>query len=276
MTPTVADRGAISPAVARRRVARQLRTMREQARLTLDDAAPLLDLTRSALHRAESGGSQVSVHLVRSMMDLYDLYSPELLDTVRAARRRGWWHGYRITDLDYVAWEAGAAHVQEFAVIRVPELLQTEDYARVLRLGGAEDVGAELMARRIRQGRLNGDGASLAVSVVLDEAALRNQVGDLAVMRAQLGHLVACSAWAGVSLRVLPAAAGAQMRAAGFRLLDFDHPDDLPVVFLESAVGVLREEDAERVAVVQRVFGSISAAALSVEESRTFIEQQAR
>jgi len=174
-----------------------------------------------------------------------------------------------------VAFETGAARVEEFAVVRVPELLQTEDYARAL-LGDAVDLGAELSTRRIRQGRLTGKGRELVVSVVLDEAALRNRVGDLAVMRAQFGHLVECSTWPGVSLQVLPAAAGAQMRAGGFRLLDFDHPDDLPVVFLDSAVGVLREEDAERVAGVRQVFDSITAAALSAEESRTFIEQLAR
>jgi hypothetical protein len=38
---------------------------------------------------------------------------------------------------------------------------------------------------------------------------------------------------------------------------------------------VLREEGAERVANVRRVFDSITAAALSVDESREFIEQLA-
>jgi hypothetical protein len=249
--------------------------MREQARLTLDDAAPRLDLTRSALHRVEVGVTRASVHLVRSMMDLYDHYSPDLLDTVRAARKRGWWQDFRVDDLDYVAWEAGATAVFEFAVTRVPELLQTEDYARALLLG-SEDVDAELTARRIRRDRLTGVGAQLAVSVVLDEAVLHNQAGDVAVMRAQLGHLVSCAAWTGVTLRVLPATAGAQVRAGGFRLLDFDHPDDLPVVYLESAIGVLREEGADQIANVRQVFDSINAAALSVDESRTFVEQLAR
>ncbi len=264
-----------SPPVARRRVARLLRSMREQARLTLDDAAARLDLSRSGLHRVEVGATRASVHLVRSMMDLYDHYSPDLLDTVRAARKRGWWQNFRVDDLDYVAWEAGAVRVCEFAVTRVPELLQTEDYARSLLLG-SEDVDAELTARRIRQGRLTGDGAQLAVSVVVDEAALHNRAGDTAVMRAQLDHLVSCTAWAGVALRVLPATAGPHVRAGGFRLLDFDHPDDLPVVYLDSAVGVLREEGTDQVASVRQVFDSINAAALSVDESRTFVEQLAR
>ncbi len=248
--------------------------MRMQARLTLDEAAPRLDLKRSALHRVEIGVTRVSVHLVRSMMDLYDQYTTDLLDTVRAARERGWWDGLRVADLDYVAWEAGATCLSEFAAVRVPELLQTEDYARVL-LADAKDLDAELAARRIRQDRLTGE-TTFAVSVVVDEAALHNQVGGSDVMRAQLGHLVDCSAWAGVTVRVLPAVAGAQMRAGGFRLLDFDHPDDSPVTYLDSAIGAIREEDTDRVAMVRQVFDSISTAALPVDESRTFIEQIAR
>jgi hypothetical protein len=241
----------------------------------MNEAADELDLTRSSLHRVESGMTKPTVHLVRSMMDLYDQYSPDLLDTVRAARRRSWWDRLPVGDLDYVAWEAGAGTVCEYAAVRVPELLQTEDYARVL-LGEVEDLDAELSARRIRQGRLPAGGGSLVVSVVLDEAALHNQVSGPAVMRAQLDHLVACSASAGMSVRVLLASAGARMRAGGFRLLDFDHPEDLPVVFLDSAVGVLREEGAKRVASVRRVFDSITAAALPVDESREFIDRLAR
>ena len=266
--------GECSPPVARRRAARRLRLMREQAGLTLDQAAPRLDLTRSSLNRLETGVTQVNVHVVRSMMDLYDQYSPDLLDTVRVARRRGWWHGYRVADPDYVAFETGASHVLELAVARVPELLQTEDYARAL-VDGSADVGAELAVRRIRQRRLSGD-SSLALTVVLDEAALRNTVGGPGVMRAQLARLVVCSSWSAVTVWVLPADAGARIRVGGFRLLGFDHPDDLPVVYLESAVGVLREEEAERVAGVRQAFDSISTAALPSDESRTFIEQLAR
>jgi DNA-binding XRE family transcriptional regulator len=248
--------------------------MREQAGLTLDQAAPRLDLTRSSLNRLETGTTLVNVHVVRSMMDLYDQYSADLLDTVRAARRRGWWHGYRVANPDYVGWETGAGHVLELAAARVPELLQTEDYTRAL-LADSVDIGAELAARRIRQRRLSED-ASLVLSVVLDEAAVRNTVGGPDVMRAQLAHLVACSSWPAVTMRVLPADAGARVRVGGFRLLDFDHPDDLPVVYLESAVGELREEEAERVIAVRRAFDSISAAALSVEDSQTFVEQLTR
>ena len=56
-------------------------------------------------------------------------------------------------------------------------------------------------------------------------------------------------------------------------MLEFAHPDDSPVTYWESAVGVRREENAEPVATVQQLFDSIHTAALDTEESRTFIER---
>jgi transcriptional regulator with XRE-family HTH domain len=61
-----------SPMLRRRRLARRLRQLREQSGMTLDEAAPRLDKTRSALSRVETGKTRADVHLVRSMMDLSD------------------------------------------------------------------------------------------------------------------------------------------------------------------------------------------------------------
>ena len=274
MTATMTDQGVVSPPVARRRVARQLRVMRVQARLTLDEAAPRLDLTRSSLHRVETGLTQVTVHLARSMMDLYDQYLPDLLDTIRAARKRGWWHGYRAADLEFVAWEAGASHAFEWAVVRLPDLLQIDDYARAL-LHGSDRVADELAVRRTRQRRLVDDNP-LALTAVLDESALHNQVGEPELMRAQLDHLVECSAWPTVTIRVLPASAGARIRAAGFQILDFDHPEDPPVLYAEVPGASLRKEETESVAVARDIFDAVHAAALSCEDSRAFIAQLTR
>jgi DNA-binding XRE family transcriptional regulator len=267
--------GAVSPPVARRRAARQARSMREQARLTLDQAAPHLDLTRSALHRMEVGQTQITVHLARSMMDVYDQRVPDLLDTIRAARLRGWWQDYHAEDLEFVAWEAGASHVYEWAVVRVPELLQTEDYARTL-LPDTDHLADEMAVRRMRQRRLVDESNPLALTVVVHESALRNQVGGYEVMRAQLHNLVGRAAWPSVTIRVLPATAGAHIRAAGFQILDFDHPDDLPVMYAEFPGGAVRKEGAQPIAAARQIFDSAHAAALSCEDSQEFITQLTR
>jgi DNA-binding XRE family transcriptional regulator len=269
------DQGPLSPPVARRRVARQLRLMREQARLTLDEAAPRLDLTRSSLCRVETGLTQVTVHLARSMMDVYDQHVPDLLDTIRAARKRGWWQGYHAEDLEFVAWEAGASRVSECAVVRVPDLLQTEDYARAL-LHDSDRLADELEVRRMRQRRLVDEDNPLAFTAVLHELALRNQVGGHEVMRAQLHNLVGRATWTTVTIRVLLATAGARIRATGFQILDLDHPDDLPVLYAEFPGGALREEGAQSVAAARQILDTIHAAALSLDDSREFITQLTR
>jgi len=78
-----------SPTFRRRKLARRLRQMREAAGLTLDEAAPKLDKTKSALSRLETAMSRADVHIVRSMMDLYDQYDPDLLELARESRRPG-------------------------------------------------------------------------------------------------------------------------------------------------------------------------------------------
>jgi transcriptional regulator with XRE-family HTH domain len=259
-----------SPPVARRRVARCFREMRLAAGLTLEQAAVRLDLTRSGLHRLESGGAIPHVHIARSMMDLYDQYLPDLLDTIRASRRRGWWQGYRVSNRDYIGWEAGAALLREVAVVRLPDLLQTAEYAHEL-LAGRVHLSDEIAARRIRQDRLN-SLSPLRFAAVLDESALRNSVGDARVMRDQLAHVVECAAWPTVQINVLPASAGARVRTAGFRLLAFDHSDDEPIVYADCAHATVREDDRVQVGETSRVFDAITSAALTEEDSVAFIQ----
>ncbi len=249
--------------------------MRRQAGLTLELAASKLDLARSGLHRLESGISVANVHVARSMMDLYDQYAPDLLDMIRAARRRGWWQDYRVPNRDYLGWEAGAAAVHEVAVVRLPELLQTEVYAREL-LAGRDELIDEIKTRRIRQQRLDDSDRPLAFTVVLDEAALRNCVGEPSVMRRQLAHVIECGDRANVRVRVLPSSTGARVRTAGFRLLEFDHPDDSPVMFADCVHATVREDGSERVAETRQVFEAVASAALSEEDSIAFIRDLSR
>src|SRR2546423_1541225 len=73
------------PPLLRRRLGRRLRALRAAAGINLDEAAARLDKTRSSLHRIEAGETRADVHLIRSMMDLYDRYEEDLLE--QAGRR---------------------------------------------------------------------------------------------------------------------------------------------------------------------------------------------
>ncbi len=215
------------------------------------------------------------MHIARSMMDFYDKFMPNLLDWIRASRRRGWWADYRVPNCDYLGWEAGAAAVREVAVVRLPDLLQTEGYTREL-LAGRDHLADEVRTRRIRQARLTGPGSPLTFTAVLDESALRNCVGDPKVMRGQLVRIMECAERPNVDVRVLPADAGASVRTAGFRLLEFDDSDDLPVLYADCAHTTVREDRPEQVAEARRAFNTIASAALSEEDSMAFVRQLSR
>ncbi|MDQ2707306.1 MAG: helix-turn-helix domain-containing protein [Actinomycetota bacterium] len=83
--------------VRRRILARQLRLLREQAGLTLEEAAPKLDWSAATLSRIETAQQSVDVHGVRSMLDLYDVGGDrwtELIELTRQTKQRGWWQSY--------------------------------------------------------------------------------------------------------------------------------------------------------------------------------------
>lgn len=273
--PETTPLALLGPLVARRRVARCFRGMRVQAGLSLDEAASKLDVKRSGLHRLESGETAPHVHIARSMMDLYDQYMPDLLDTIRVSRQRGWWREYRVSNRDYVGWESGASGLLEVAVVRIPDLLQTEDYTRTLFVG-QEQLADEISTRRIRQQRLTRLDYPLEARIVLDESALRNRLGSSDVMRDQLMHVTAVAECPNVHIRLLPADTGGNVRTSGFRLLGFHDHEDPPVLYADCAQATVREDRQEHVTEARRAFDAIEAVALSEEDSVTLIKRMAR
>lgn len=184
-----------SPTFRRRRLAHRIRQLREAARMTQETAAAGLDMSTSALSRKEIGEVATSVHEVRSMMDLYDIYDPDLLDLARAARERGWWRAYGVEDRGYVDLETEACAVRELSLMYVPGLLQTEDYMRAIfnadRVRRTKRVVEnDVAVRLIRQRRLTDDEHPIHVTALVDETALRRPIGGADVMREQLHHVL--------------------------------------------------------------------------------------
>jgi len=77
--------------VRRRQLARTLRELRVHAGLTIEAAAPKLDISASKLSRIENAHQGVDVHIVRSMLDLFDGAErwDEIVELARAASVKG-------------------------------------------------------------------------------------------------------------------------------------------------------------------------------------------
>ena len=271
----------ISPVVLRQEVGRRIRLARQHAGLTVVEAAARLEITRSALSRFENGIGGVNVHLLKSMMDVYDQRMDDVLDMIRQARAKGWWKQYGISDKDFVALETAATRISNYEVTLVPGLLQTAEYARSVFTSGsrerAEDwIANQLEVRLTRQERLTDEEHPLVLDAVVHEFALRNPVGLPAVTRAQLGHLALINELPTVTLRVLPASAFSPEAAyGGFSILDFPQPGHPSMCHAMHALGDERQDKSEYVEPARLRFARLRAMALDPDESVALIDRVA-
>ncbi|MEB3371142.1 helix-turn-helix domain-containing protein [Saccharopolyspora mangrovi] len=255
-----------SPTFRRRRLARRIRRLREDAGLNQEQAAASLDMSTSALSRKETGEVATSVHEVRSMMDLYDAYDPGLVDLARSAKAKPWWHAYGIGNRGY--------YVREWQLGVIPGMCQTSEYARALfvRSVAPDRVSAVTEARMRRKERL-GD---MTYEAIIEESVLRRPFGGVDVVRRQLRHLVELAALDTVTIRVLPTASGAPLGLEGsFVLLSYPDPEDPDVLYLEHAAGSTHIENPVSVQRATLTFDRLRATALSCADSLAQIRELA-
>lgn len=238
----------ISPVVLRQEVGRRIRLARQAAGLTIIEATERLEITRSALSRFENGIGTVSVHLLRSMMDVYDQRMDDVLDFIRQARKPGWRKQYGISDKDFVGLETAASRISVYQVTLVPGLLQTAEYTRALFNSGREKrradwIDNQLEVRLIRQERLTDEEHPLHLDAVVHEFALRNPAAQPAAMPGQLRHLTLINELPSVTLRVLPASTFSREAAySGFNILDFPLSGQPSICHALHALGDVRQD----------------------------------
>jgi hypothetical protein len=252
------------------------------AGLTIEAAAPQLDVSPSKLSRIENAHQGVDVHIVRSMLDLFDIGGSrweEIVELTREASVKGWWRAYGLDDRGYVPLEADATTVREFAVSTVPGLLQTADYARALfstslRSRSTVVLERDVTVRMIRQQRLTSAERPLLLLAVIDEGVLRRAPGSPTMMRAQLRRLIEAAELDTVTLQILPTAVTDHPGYDGaFTILSFDGLGEPDMGYGEHPMGAVHIEQEEHVARARLVFDRLRSVALSPTESVALIEQ---
>lgn len=269
-------------AVRKRMLGRRLRELREDAGLTLDVAAPALDFSTSTLSRIEKGAQYANVHVVRSMLDLYNAGGPvwtELVELARAVRQRGWWRAHGIGDDSYVAFENEATLVLDFTLDYVPGLLQTTDYSRALIAASIarrseDELENAVSVRTIRQERLRAADHPLELAAIVDESVLHRPVGGAAILGTQLAHLIDMAALPTVTLQVLPLAVTARTTmGSGFIVLSFGDLGEPDMAYVEHALGAVQLEKEDDVANGRVMFDRLRSDALSPADSTALLRQ---
>jgi transcriptional regulator with XRE-family HTH domain len=270
--------------IRRRVLARQLKLLREQSGLTLEQAAPKLDFSVSKLSRIENAQVVIDVHWVKSMLDIYDVGGArwnELLDLAREAQQPGWWRAYGLGNTSYIAFETEASRVQVFTLGYVPGLLQTADYARALMRAvpvrrTEEQLDNEVAARMYRQQRLTSAEKPLELVTVIDESALERPVGGPGVLRGQLEQITMLAELDTVTLRVLPSAVGAHAGlASSFTILSFGGLGEPDMAHVEHTIGALILDKAEEVARAKVAFECVLSDALDPVASLELVHRLA-
>jgi transcriptional regulator with XRE-family HTH domain len=268
--------------VRRRLVGCALRRYREHMGYALDDAARVLDCDRSKISRIETGQRGIRPKELRELLTEYGVPDREQAALVAIASRggrRGWWQPYANVlpgpYLDYVIMESAASEIMTYEAQVVPDLLQTDDYARAITVaepGYVTDQQREdaLAAKAVRRQAVLGAPAGQRLSVILGEGALRQAVGGPGVMAGQIGHLVRLiDDLPGLTIQVLPFSAGVHAAAASASLaiLRFPGTPGLGVVYLETLAGGVCLGSQEDITRYLRAFALLSGAALSPPDS---------
>jgi len=276
-----------SPTVRRRRLRYELRRLRTERGLTIEDVQERSngDIKAPTLSRWETGERSIRPVDLRLLLDIYDLASDEretLLTLARQAKERGWWHPYASAVPDwfqvYVGLETEASTIREYAAELVPGLLQTEGYYRAFLMSVAPaDPGNDkkIEVRLARQERLTNDDPP-GYWAVLNEAAIRRVVGGAEVMRGQLEHIAAVAELPKVTVQVLPFSAGVHPAMDGsYSILGFPEAHDPDVVYLENQAGSIYLEEADEAERFSQMFSHLIAKALSPEDSVRLIQEAA-
>jgi len=239
-----------SPTAQRRLLASRLRALREASGLSIEDVAGRLLCSTSKISRLETGARSATARDVRDLALMYALPAAEqetLLTLVQESKQRGWWETYQDVAArsgQILGLEDSAISVQQYETLLLPGPLQTAAYTRaLLRFTGPDltshAVEQYITTRRERHRKLGADSPT-RYSLVLDEAALRRQVGGAPVMVEQLNRLAADAEAGRVSVQVIPFRTGAHPGMDGpFTILEFAEPALPDVVYVERRYGQL-------------------------------------
>ena len=266
----------------------ELRRAREQAELTQQQAADVINASVSKINRIENGSVPISTSDLKVLLDFYGVVDPErrgaLIEAARASRERPWWHKYRglvRSQLpQMLAYESEATAVRSYHPYLITGLLQSPAYARELRRQTMKDEAQikQLVDFTVLRQEILGGPEAPTFEFIVDVAALRRKVGGPVrgpeLMIEQLDRLKRVAASPNVALRILHEDAGAHPAMNGpFTLFDC-FGEENPILFIEGVLeDVLSHIDVELIKRFEEKFDVLRELSLSEEDGISLIEE---
>lgn len=226
-----------SPVTQQRRLRTELRRAREQAGMTQKDVADTFGWHPSKVIRLETGAVTVDVADLLAMLRHYGMTDQskidDLLAAARASKEHVWWDKYRTKSngefITFLSYESAAVRIRQFQALILPGMLQTESYARaVIKLFDNDDESIDRAVRvRLERQRILDLTDPPEMFFILDEAAIRRQVGGADVMATQLRKLKELAQRPNINIQIVPFTAGAHVGIKGsFSIFEFAGDDE--------------------------------------------------
>ncbi|GAB2835401.1 helix-turn-helix domain-containing protein [Streptomyces daliensis] len=277
----------VNPTVRRRRLGQELRQLRERKGMTAEEVADRLLVSQSKISRLENGRRSISQRDVRDLCGVYEVDDRRIVDSLmqmaKESRQQGWWHAFGdIPYSVYIGLETDASSLRVYEPQVVPGLLQTRAYAEAVCVGALPeasnaDIEKRVQVRMRRQERITDPRQPLRLWAVLDESALRREIGGRQTMIEQLEHLNEMATKPHVTIQVMPFSMGAHPGVNGqYAILEFPDTSDSSVVYLEGVTSDLYLEKSHDVQLYSVMYEHLRAEALNPEETRRFIEKAAK
>ena len=272
-----------SPTVRRRRLAAELRQLREAKGRSGESVANALRWSPSKISRYERAKTGLRPTEVERLLDYYGVNGTKremLLSLAEDASQKGWWEEFADSVPEdyqqFIGLEHEATSVAIWHVDVVAGLLQTEAYARhiINSYDRVEPVAPSQVTRLVRV-RLRRqqvlDRPGLQINVVLDESVLLRRIGSDVTMYEQLQRLAKECDRDNVTLQILPLDGVHTIIGESFVLFSFEADGD---AVLQDVVSTEQMRsgfilEGERETHLHRVaFRTLTEAALSPEDSK--------
>lgn len=278
-----------STKVGRRRLAAELRRLRDLADLTGEEVADRLGWSGSKISRIELNRIGVKRDDLDKLLDLYKVESPHreelqalASESSKIGRLRAVVAGLPTDYAEYLSAEDEARSIWNWEPLIVPGLLQAEDYTRAVMAGYQSmfrippgDAERRIALRRMRQQLLTRE-PPLQLSFIIDESVLRRRFGSNSVMHGQLRRVAEVSEMPNVDIRILPLGGEHPTTTGAFSYMQFPQVHDVPlrdIVSVEHLTGSYYLEDEEQTFRYRVTFEGLLEKSLDPSESRDLISR---
>jgi len=270
------------PAPLRWLIGVELARYRNSANLSLTEASQLSGIGRAKLGHLETGRQQQDPDDIARLLADYGAEQADierLTSLTNQADEARWWAPWAQVVPDWLKTFVGLEGLAEsefvFEPMLIPGLLQTEQYAAAVTANTPRvraDYSERFVGLRIaRTRRLTDNERPLQLHAVITESALRLAVGDPALRRAQLRHLLAMARLPTVTIQILRPEDGPHTALTGqFAVLGFANMRSIGYVELHD--GAVYLQDAEQVRSYTMVSEDLQGVALDPERSISFIQ----